>query len=108
MRLKLYAVPLSRMRALHRTTNGSRQLHIEHSDMGRPDIFQRIYDDACDVGFATETPRGVVEWVHSSDVTSGDGVHEPKEVVAWLFAPMPESIRKWPDLAGWELHVLND
>lgn len=57
----------------------------EHSDLGRPNVFQQIFDDACDVGFAVKSEKtGKVETFYHYDVNySGHG--EDREIAGWKF-----------------------
>lgn len=79
-------------------------LVAEHSDLGSPNLFNPIYDDACDVGIALYSPKTgkTITWSESEPVIR-DG-----EVCVWVFTPVPEDVRKHPQLKGWEVHILND
>lgn len=72
------------------------------SDLGdfRP---ERIYPDACDVGFKMESERtGVVATYYLAEVERKDG-----DVAAWHFNPTSESIRKIAGIKGTKVTIFN-
>jgi hypothetical protein len=79
-------------------------LVAEHSSLGNPRLNHYIYDDACDVGIALYSPKTghTITWYESQPVFR-DG-----ELCVWIFKPLPEDVRKHPQLEGWEVHILND
>lgn len=79
----------------------------EASDMGNRHL-QRIYDDACDVGFTVRSSKtgDIVTYAMSSPFYQGDG--EDTELAGWNFEPTSESIRKHPFCAGTKITVFND
>lgn len=85
------------------------KLVVEASDLGlRPGHqWERLYDDACDVGIALLSHRTgtVVRWYlqEGETVTDAEG-----EVVCWKLRPCSESLRLNPDVAHYTLHILND
>lgn len=90
--------------ALFSVSLEEKSLVAEHSDLGcYPGIQQRIYDDACDVGFAILGRVGVTTWCLAKEERDGEG-----DLQVTIFEPTPETLRKYPHLAGWTVHVLND
>lgn len=64
----------------------------------------QLYDDACDVGI-TLTSHHTGEkthWFQSKDLVVAG------ELQGWTYKPAPETLRKFPKLKGWEVHILND
>ena len=68
--------------------------------------FDRLYDDAADVGFAfrNEKTGSVTRWSLSREVR--DEVEN--ELVAWHFVPTPETLRDEPNTEGYKIVLLND
>jgi hypothetical protein len=86
--------------------DASKKLLIaEISDLGLHG-FDRLYDDACDVGFALRNPRtgNVTRWALATEV------RDPREneLLGWMCVPCSESIRKNPKLAGYSFNIIND
>lgn len=80
-------------------------LVCEASDIGLQ-RFEPLYDDACDVGLALINPRNgsVTRWYLSETM-----VHPIEgEVMGWLLKPTSESVRKQPELQGYEFRIIND
>jgi hypothetical protein len=79
-------------------------LITEASDIGLRG-FEQLYDDACDVGIALVNPRSgnVTRW-HLVE-TVKDREHE---VLGWMLKPTPETVRKQPELADYQLNIAND
>lgn len=68
--------------------------------------FEPLYDDATDVGIALVNPdtRNVTRWHLVETVrhpTEGD-------ILGWKLAPAPETVRRQPELAGYEFRIIND
>jgi hypothetical protein len=67
---------------------------------------ERLYDDACDVGLALRNPRtgNVTRW-HMLDE-----IRDPREneLLGWMLAPTHETLRKQPELQGYQLNIVND
>jgi len=70
-------------------------------------LFQQLYDDACDTGIAIRNRKtgNITVWY----CTSEDGIRDAgDEVTHWEYKPTPETLRKFPRLAGWVVNVWND
>lgn len=80
-------------------------LVTEHSDMGRMSILNRLYDDACDVGFATCNSQtgATIRWHMIEEQRDNEG-----DLEVTVFGVCSESLRVHPQMEGWRLHVLND
>jgi len=67
-------------------------------------LIGQMYDDACDIGMAmySEKTGKQSEWT----LVKTDEDNE--DVYGWNFAPTAESIRKFPNLAGWSVLIIND
>jgi hypothetical protein len=67
---------------------------------------ERLYDDACDVGLALRNPRtgNVTRWALHNEV------RDPREneLLGWMLVPTPETVRKQPELQGYQLNIVND
>jgi len=66
---------------------------------------QRMYDDACDVGFSmksSKTGRVVVYVLVDTVIDDDDGIQY------WIFEPTAESVRKHPECVGTKVKVFND
>ncbi len=89
-----------------RTPTGM-ELIGEASDMENRHL-QRLYDDACDVGFAVKSKHtgAVVTYVMVKPIYRGDG--EDMELCGWEYVPTTESVRKVPDCAGTKATIFND
>jgi len=88
------------------TVSASRKtLVTEHSDMGNMPLLSQLYDDACDVGFASlNSQTGVlIRWHLKEERKDAEG-----ELAVTIFGPCSESVHKVPALEGWTFHVLND
>lgn len=75
----------------------------EHSDLSL-NIFQPLYDDACDVGFCVINPSTGVKIT----VSFYNTVIDEGDVVSWVFTPTTESVLKNPKLEGYKFIVIND
>jgi hypothetical protein len=69
--------------------------------------FDRLYDDAADVGFALRNPKtgNVTRWSLADEVRTGGA---DNELLGWYFKPTPESLYKNPALAGYCMTLIND
>lgn len=67
------------------------------------DVFGRIYDDACDAGFAIEARDGglVRFYMHKEERLF-------EELAGWKFWPVEADARKYPEAAGMEITLFND
>jgi len=86
----------------------SLMLVADHSDICALRDFKgwdRLYDDACDVGIALRNPQtGVTtRWYMDDEKFDREG-----DLEATVFKPCPETLRTQPQLAGWEVHIVND
>ena len=75
----------------------------EASQLGR--FLERIYPDACDLGFVLESARTGKEskWYVNVTQTNDDG-----DVELWDCRPTRETLRKFPQLDGWKVVIFND
>lgn len=80
-------------------------LIAEISDLGLHG-FDRLYDDACDVGFALRNPRtgNTTRWVMVTEIRDT----RENELLGWMCEPCSESVRKNPLLAGYSFNIIND
>lgn len=64
----------------------------------------QLYDDACDEGITLISHRSGARshWYRTAAVI------ECGEVISWVYKPAPETVRKHPKLADWEVQILND
>ena len=86
--------------------NAHRSLLVcEASDLQLRSL-ERLYDDAADVGLALVNPLSgnVTRWALLTEV------RDPREneLLGWMLAPTPETIRKQPELKGYQLNIIND
>lgn len=79
-------------------------LVTEHSDIGNV-RWQRLYDDAIDIGCALRNPStgNVTRWYVAEEVRDAEG-----ELQLTILKPASETVHWLRYLAGYELHVLND
>lgn len=65
----------------------------------------RLYDDACDVGFALKSQWTGVEtrWALSREIRDGEN-----ELQGWEFVPTSEALRKYPRFRTYKVVILND
>jgi hypothetical protein len=82
----------------------SKRLVAEISSIGLAG-FQRLYDDACDEGFALRNAKtgNVTRWVVADRVVDGEG-----DLLGWYLTPCSESVRKQPVLKGYCITLIND
>jgi hypothetical protein len=68
-------------------------------------IFQQIYDDACDVGFAMVSANTgtVVRFYHASTDLDNEG-----DIMGWRFKPISEDVRRVSKLDGVSVLIIND
>jgi hypothetical protein len=80
-------------------------LLAEISDLGNVS-FQRLYDDACDVGFALRNPKtgNVTRWAVAEEIRD----QRENEVLGWMLVPTPETLHRQPELAGYTFNLIND
>ena len=80
-------------------------LVCEASDLGRDFRLERLYDDACDVGMALINPRtgNVTRWALKEEIRD-----QEHELLGWMLAPTPETVRKQPELKDYQLNIVND
>jgi hypothetical protein len=67
--------------------------------------FSRIYSDAIDSGIilvSHKTDKATV-WLLDKAERDADG-----DITVWVLEPTTETLRKHPNLRGWEIHILND
>jgi hypothetical protein len=67
---------------------------------------ERLYDDACDVGIALRSHKTgeVSRWYLLDTIT------DPREgeLLGWMFKPCSETVARFPQLANFQLNVIND
>jgi hypothetical protein len=80
----------------------------EASDFGSSfeDLFSRVYDDACDVGFKLRSDKTGKEVIYYFEKEERDNVEN--ELVAWVFTPASESIREVSQASGTSVKIYND
>ena len=81
-----------------------RTFAAEISDFGKNFHFERVYQDACDVGFVMVSERTGKEAafaVYEEATSEGEVTH-------WVLVPTPEAIRKQRQLAGTKVLIFND
>lgn len=62
-----------------------------------------LYDDAADFGITLINVRGEKATFYESNELKDNG-----DVVVWEYKPTAETLRAFPKLEGWEVHILND
>jgi hypothetical protein len=80
----------------------------EASDLGEFNIFQQIYDDACDVGFLVRNPgtnRIILVTLFKTNVEMND---DDGEVTDWVFTPCERAVRDYPKLKNYKFVIYND
>ena len=75
---------------------------VEWSDLGGRD-FDRLYDDAIDIGYAFRGKIDQTVWHLCTTIKNADNDTE-----VFVLLPTTETMRNCPQLIGWELHILND
>jgi hypothetical protein len=75
------------------------------SDIGFRGL-ERLYDDACDVGLALRNPLtgNATRWYLKREI------RDPREneLLGWMLAPTPETVRKQPELKDYQFNLAND
>lgn len=76
----------------------------EASSLGNRHL-QRLYDDACDVGFSIESSKtnAIITYSMGLIIQDGEG-----EITGWEYYPIHESINKHPSCRGTKIVVYND
>ena len=92
------------------SVNGkAKRMVTEASECGycsaTPTLF-RIYGDACDVGIrvVSHKTRRAAVWYLETEVRN----EFENETILWRFRPTTETVRAYPNLAGWILEIYND
>lgn len=77
----------------------------EISDLHGQNLFNRVFADACDVGFSLLSAKtgNVSDW-KLVDVTK----NYDDEITDWVFYPTLETVRRFPTLSNAKLIVIND
>lgn len=86
---------------------GHKSIVAEASELGfKPGQvpYSRLYDDSADVGITLRNPDtgATTHWF------CGEELKMDGEIVAWIFWPTAETLWKHLNLAGWQVHILND
>jgi len=84
----------------------TRSFVTDASDLGNFNIFQRIYDDAADVGFMVCNPNTNVTILVTLFQELAD--YENNEVCGWEFTPFENDVKANPKLRGYSFRVIND
>ena len=86
-------------------SHGKSKLMTSELSMLRDKVYNQMYDDACDVGFGIHSKRTgqITYWSYHSDERDGEG-----NLQGLNFKPIPETLRKFPALKSWTVHVFND
>ena len=76
----------------------------ELTEGGKRPLFGRVYDDACDEGFAmiSETGR------EAKFAVDNEVRHADNDVTHWVLVPTADTIRKLPMLRGATVTIFND
>tara|TARA_R110000868_G_scaffold176057_4_gene413406 strand:- start:523 stop:834 length:312 start_codon:yes stop_codon:yes gene_type:complete len=84
----------------------TRSFVTEASDLGNFDLFQRIYDDASDVGFLICNPNTgrTILVILSKELAD----YENNEVHGWEFTPCNDDARSYPNLRDYKFIIYND
>jgi len=85
-------------------TKTNKTLVCEASDMGNRHL-QRLYDDACDVGFIvkSDTTGSLVTYYMSNVLKDAE-----EEILGWEYRPTVESIHSVPSCVNIKVVVFND
>ena len=83
----------------------NKQFVGEISDFGCNVPFDRIYSDACDLGFTMLSHKTgeTVTWYMQTEMYDGEG-----DITSWTFSPTARDIYRHPELANWTCLVFND
>lgn len=84
----------------------TRSFVADASDLGNFNIFQRIYDDAADVGFMVCNPNTNTTILVTLFQELAD--YENNEVCGWEFTPCEDDVRKYPLLRNYKFIIYND
>lgn len=87
--------------------SSTKTLISEASDLDNRHL-ERLYDDACDVGFSVKSERTgkVVTFVMQSPTYHEQG--EDRELIGWQYVPTSESFRNVPECQGMTAIIFND
>lgn len=105
--MKLHLTPISSAHFTFSNIKGRKTFVTEASDLRGLNLLARLYDDAADAGFAMKSER-TGQVAHFCFSRRLEGEETDGEFVADIFVPCEEDVRKFPGLAGCEVHVLND
>jgi hypothetical protein len=85
----------------------SQEFVTEMSDLPSPNVYHRLYPDACDVGITliSEKTNQEATYCHSEDVYTDDEDHEFTHAI---LLPTLETIRKYPRLKNTKVVLIND
>ena len=88
------------------THNSADKVFIaEASDIGDDQLFQRVYNDACDVGFnVVNVASGQSILVTLLKETQDDD----GETVSWEYVPSYEDVQRHPKLKNYRFLIYND
>lgn len=88
------------------THNSTDKVFIsEASDIGDDQLFQRVYNDACDVGFnVVNVASGQSILVTLLKETQDDD----GETVSWEYVPSYEDVQRHPKLKNYRFLIYND
>jgi hypothetical protein len=78
----------------------------EASDLGEFNFFQRIYDDAADVGFLVCNPNTNTTILVTLFQELAD--FDNNEVCGWEFTPCEHDVRAYPKLRNYKFVIYND
>jgi hypothetical protein len=84
----------------------TRSFVAEASDFGNFNFFQRIYDDAADVGFLVCNPSSGRTILVTLFQELAD--YECNEVYGWEFTPSKQDVRLYPLLKNYKFVIYND
>lgn len=99
LNLECYALDGSKFTTNHTT----RVMVTEASDVGFTEC-HRLYDDACDEGICIRGRRKTLTFYLKEVRKDSSG----EDVLAWVFAPTPETRRRESLVADYTVHILND
>lgn len=78
------------------------------SDLGNFNIFQRIYDDAADVGFMVCNPNTNTTILVTLVQELADYENNEVIVCGWDFTPCENDVKANPKLRGYSFRIIND
>lgn len=90
------------------TVAAAKKLFIsELSDLTQGNPFHRLHQDACDEGLVliSQNTNRESTWYVDHEERSDD---EDNELLAYHLFPTPETLKKVPQLTGWEMVLIND